>query len=89
MIDVQKIFEELNRADGFIKIKIEESPVGIYCGVKENGLPCLAFMSQHPPLTIESTQYLQVTQWSENILYIGQDLIWDLEMLERYFIRCV
>lgn len=66
MIDVQKIFEELNRADGFIKIKIEESPVGIYCGVKENGLPCLAFMSQHPPLTIESTQYLQVTQWSEN-----------------------
>lgn len=66
MIDVQKIFEELNRAEGFIKIKIEESPVGIYCGVKENGLPCLAFMSQHPPLTIESTQYLQVTQWSEN-----------------------
>lgn len=66
MIDVQKIFEELNRADGFIKIKIEGSPVGIYCGVKENGLPCLAFMSQHPPLTIESTQYLQVTQWSEN-----------------------
>lgn len=66
MINVQKIFEELNRADGFIKIKIEESPVGIYCGVKENGLPCLAFMSQHPPLTIESTQYLQVTQWSEN-----------------------
>lgn len=66
MIDIQKIFEELNRADGFKKIKIEESPVGIYCGVKENGLPSLAFMSQHPPLTIESTQYLQVTQWSEN-----------------------
>ena len=65
MIDIQKIFEELNRADGFKKIKIKESPVGIYCGVKENGLPSLAFMSQHPPLTIESTQYLQVTQWSE------------------------
>lgn len=65
MIDIQKIFEELKRTDGFIKIKMEESPVGIYCGKKENGLPSLAFMSKHPPLMIESTQYLQVTQWSE------------------------
>lgn len=66
MIDIQKIFEKLNTADGFIKIKIEESPVGIYFGVKENGLPSMAIMTQHAPSVIESTQYLQVTQWSEN-----------------------
>lgn len=78
MIDVQKIFEGLSGTDGFIKIKIEDSPVGVYCGVRENRLPSLAFMSQHPPLTIESTQYLQVTQWSEkNSVYWSR---FDLEL---------
>lgn len=65
MIDIQKIFEELNQVDSFKKIKSKGSPVSIFCGIREANLPSVAFMTQNPPLVIESTQYLKVSQWEE------------------------
>ena len=65
MIDIQKIFEELNQGDSFKRIKADGSPINIYCGLREANLPSIAFMSQNPPLNIESTQYLKVSQWEE------------------------
>lgn len=67
MIDIQKILDGLDEVEVFIKMQIEDSPVGIYCGLHRDRLPSLAFMSKTPPLQIESTQYLRVVQWSEDI----------------------
>lgn len=66
MINIQEIFESLNQGDSFKRIKNEESPLNIFCGIREESLPSIAFMTQNPPLLIESTQYLKVSQWGEN-----------------------
>ena len=65
LIEIQKIFSELNQKDFFKKIKIDESPISIFCGIRDKDLPSLAFMTSNPPLLIESTQYIKVTQWEE------------------------
>lgn len=65
MIDIQKIFDEIVKPDVFKKLKLDNCPVGVYCGNRNNELPSLAFMTQTPPVNIESTQYLQVSQWIE------------------------
>lgn len=65
MIDIQKVFEALNQGDSFQKIKDDESPISIFCGLREKNMPSIAFLTQKPPLMIESTQYLHVSQWGE------------------------
>ena len=65
MIDIQKIFEELNQCDNFKKIKLENSPINVFLGCREKMLPSIAFMSSNPPILIESTQCIKVSQWEE------------------------
>lgn len=35
MIDIQKIFEELNQCDNFKKIKLENSPINVFWDVEK------------------------------------------------------
>lgn len=65
MIDIQKIYDELQQGDSFKRIKQENSPISIYCGLREANMPSIAFLCKTPPILIESTQYLRVSQWEE------------------------
>lgn len=65
MIDIQKIYDELQQGDSFKRIGNDKSPISIYCGLREVDMPSIAFMCKNPPILIESTQYLRVSQWEE------------------------
>lgn len=66
MIDIQEIFSQLNQEESFRRIKDVEGPISVYCGIREANLPCIAFLTNDPPVQIESTQCIKVSQWEES-----------------------
>ena len=89
MIDIQKIYDELQQGDSFKRIKQENSPISIYCGLREANMPSIAFLCKTPPILIESTQYLRVSQWEEKdkVYWTSFDL--QLANARTIFIPCV
>jgi len=63
-IDVQNVFEKAIANGNFIRLK-EESSIGIFYSVDEKKQPSIAFMTQNPPVEIESTKCIKVSQWEE------------------------
>lgn len=71
MTDFQVVFEGLNQGDSFKRIKSENESIAVFCGLRENNLPSIAFMTKTPPILIESTQCIKVSQWQEK-----DDIYW-------------
>lgn len=65
MIDIQEIFSQLNQEESFRRIKDIDGPISVYCGIREANLPSIAFLTNNPPVVIESTQCIRVSQWEE------------------------
>ena len=65
MIDIQQIFGELTQQESFKRIRDVDSPISVFCGIREVNLPSIAFMTDNPPVLIESTQCIKVSQWEE------------------------
>ena len=64
MINVEQYFNE-SEDPAFRKIRINNSPLGVYLGMSIEGLPSIAFLSKRQPIRIDSTKYIAVDQWYE------------------------
>lgn len=64
MINVEQYFNE-SEDPAFRKIRINNSPLGVYLGMSIEGLPSIAFLSKRQPIRIDSTKYIEVDQWYE------------------------
>ena len=71
MIDVENLFKQINDGMALAKMKVDGCPVGVYYGRSESGNLRLAFLTENPPVIIESTAHLKVSQWAE-----GTNVYW-------------
>ena len=71
MIDVENLFKQINDGMALAKMKVDGCPVGVYYGRSESGNLRFAFLTENPPVIIESTAHLKVSPWAE-----GTNVYW-------------
>lgn len=80
MTDIERMFSQIPVGMALAKLKVEDCPIGVYYGRSESGNLHFAFLTENPPIVIESTAHLKVTQWAE-----GANIYWTcFELLEDY-----
>lgn len=80
MTDIERMFSQIPVGMALAKLKVEDCPIGVYYGRSESGNLRFAFLTENPPIVIESTAHLKVTQWAE-----GANIYWTcFELLEDY-----
>lgn len=80
MTDIERMFSQIPVGMALAKLKVEDCPIGVYYGRSEFGNLRFAFLTENPPIVIESTAHLKVTQWAE-----GANIYWTcFELLEDY-----
>lgn len=80
MTDIERMFSQIPVGMALAKLKVEDCPIGVYYGRCESGNLRFAFLTENPPIVIESTAHLKVTQWAE-----GANIYWTcFELLEDY-----
>lgn len=71
MTDIERMFSQIPVGMALAKLKVEDCPMGVYYGRSESGNLRFAFLTENPPIVIESTAHLKVTQWAE-----GANIYW-------------
>lgn len=80
MTDIERMFSQIPVGMALAKLKVEDCPIGVYYGRSESGNHRFAFLTENPPIVIESTAHLKVTQWAE-----ATNTYWTcFELLEDY-----
>ncbi len=80
MTDIERMFSQIPVGMALAKLKVENCPLGVYYGRSEAGKLRFAFLTENPPIVIESTAHLRVSQWAE-----GTNIYWTcFELLEDY-----
>ena len=89
MIDVESLFKQVHIGMDQAKMKVENCPVSVYYGCSKLGNLQLSFLTENPPIVIESTAHLKVSQWAE-----GTNVYWScFELLndsakQVFFVLC-
>lgn len=89
MSDIERMFQQISSGMALAKMKLNNCPVGIYYGLSEESNYRLAFLTENPPIIIDSTAHLKVSQWAE-----GENVYWTaFELLTQsakqvYFVLC-
>ncbi len=65
MSDIGDFFTESKISSALIRLKVAGCPIGVYCGYSADGNMRIAFSTNMPPVYIESTLCLRVSQWEE------------------------
>ena len=66
MTDIEKMFGQIPVGMALAKLKVENCPLGVYYGRSESGNLRFAFLTENPPIVIESTGNIKVSQWAES-----------------------
>ncbi len=77
MSDIEKLFGEISDGIALSKMRVENCPIGVYYGISEDSHLRLAFLTENPPILIDSTAHLKVSQWAEgfNVYWTSFDLL--------------
>ncbi len=67
-IDVADIYKNATPNGSFIKMKVDEAPIGVYYSVDPDNLPSIAFLSKNPPIEMDSTRCIKSSQWQERMM---------------------
>ena len=89
MTEIEKLFNQIPAGSGHVKMKVDRCPVGVYYGKSELGHLRLAFLTENPPLIIDSTATLKVLQWAEgaNVYWTCFDLL-NESAKQVFFVLC-
>lgn len=89
MTDIEKLFQQMTPGLALTKMKIDNCPINVYYGLSEEGNYRLAFLTENPPIIIDSTAHLKVTQWAEceNVYWTVFELLIP-SAKQVYFVLC-
>lgn len=89
MSNIENQFNQVPVGMALARMKVENSPISAFYGRSESGNFRLAFLTENPPILIDSTAHLKVVQWSE-----GPSVYWtSFELLAEsakqvFFVLC-
>ena len=89
MTDIERLFNQIPVGMALAKLKVEGCPLGVYYGRSESGNLRFAFMTENPPMVIDSTGNIKVTQWAEgtNVYWTCFELLVD-HAKQVFFVLC-
>ena len=89
MSDIERLFQQISPGMALAKMKLDNCPVGIYYGLSEEGNYRLAFLTENPPIIIDPTAHLKVSQWAEceNVYWTAFELLTP-SAKQVYFVLC-
>lgn len=83
------MFSQIPVGMALAKLKVEDCPIGVYYGRSESGNLRFAFLTENPPIVIESTGSINVAQWEEgtNIYWTCFELLAD-HAKQVFYVLC-
>lgn len=89
MTDIERMFCQIPVGMALAKLKVDDCPVSVYYGRSESGNLRFAFMTEKPPIVIDSTGNIRVSQWAEgpNIYWTCFELLAD-HAKQVFFVLC-